>query len=232
MTARQEQSLRAEICDIGRRMYAREMGAANDGNISVRLDPERLLCTPTGVSKGFMAPEMLCVVDGNGELVAESPDGRRPSSEIKMHLRIYHDREDVTAVVHGHPLYATAFAVCGKGLDRQIMPESTVLLGAVPLVPFALPSTQQLPDSIAPYLQSYDALLLANHGALSYGTDLQSAYFKLEALEYYAKILFIADQMGGPNLFDEQTLAALIDLRRTRFTGLGRHPFLASDTPD
>lgn len=220
-------ALSEAICDIGRRMYAREMGAANDGNISARLDDERLLCTPTGVSKGFMTPDMLCVVDLDGALVESHTGARRPSSEIKMHSRVYRDRPDVRAVVHGHPLYATASAVCGKPLDRQIMPEATVLLGEVPVVPFALPSTRQLPDSIAPYLPNHDALLLANHGALTFGTDLYNAYFKLEALEYYAKMLFLTDQMGGPNEFDSGTLDALIDLRRNKFTGLGRHPFLS-----
>lgn len=222
----EEHVLRTTICDIGRRMYGREMGAANDGNISVRLDDEHLLCTPTGVSKGFMEPNMLCVVDRRGELAESRMDGRGPSSEIKMHLRVYDEREDVEAVVHGHPLYATASAVCGRSLDRQIMPETTVLLGKVPLVPFALPSTEELPDSITPYLPKHDALLLGNHGALAVGTDLQNAYFKLEALEYYAKILSITDQMGGPCEFESDTLAQLINLRRHKFTGLGRNPLL------
>lgn len=221
-----EQGLREAICDVGQRMYYREMGAANDGNISIRLDAKRLLCTPTGVSKGFMTPDMLCVVDYAGRLVESREDERRPSSEIKMHLRAYRDRDDIVAVVHGHPLYATASAICGRALDRQIMPEATVLLGEVPLVPFALPSTEELPDSITPYLAKHDALLLANHGALTLGGDLYAAYFKMEALEYYAKMLFLTDQMGGPKEFDNETLKRLVELRRTKFTGLGRHPFL------
>lgn len=225
-TVRDESALREAICDIGRRMYGREMGAANDGNISVRLDDDRLLCTPSGVSKGFMTPAQLCVVDRAGKLVDTRSDGLAPSSEIKMHLRVYDRRDDVAAVVHGHPLYATASAVCGRALDRQIMPEATVLLGEVPLVRFALPSTEELPDSITPYLANHDALLLANHGALAYGVDLQSAYFKLEALEYYAKMLFLTEQMGGANEFDADTLERLVDLRRHKFTGLGRNPLL------
>lgn len=221
-----EQSIRQAICDIGRRMYGREMGAANDGNISAKLDDERLICTPSGVSKGYMSPEILCVVDYEGRVLKAHPEHEKASSEIKMHLRAYRERPDIAAVVHGHPLYATAFAVCGIPLDKQIMPEATISLGSVPIVPFALPSTEDLPRSIAPYLAKHDAMLLENHGALAVGTNLQSAYFKLETMEFYAKILHIANHMGGPNVFDEDTLAQLIELRRHRFQKPGRHPFI------
>ncbi|MES1923937.1 class II aldolase/adducin family protein [Salinisphaera sp. T31B1] len=221
-----EQSLRRSICDIGRRMYAREMGAANDGNISVKLDEERLLCTPSGVSKGFMSPEILCIVDYEGQVLDAHPEHSKPSSELKMHLRAYRERPDISAVVHGHPLYATAFAVCGKPLNQQIMPEATISLGEVPVAPFALPSTEDLPRSIAPYLASHDAVLLENHGAVTVGINLQAAYFKLETLEFYAKVLHIANSMGGPNAFDEQTLEQLVNLRRDRFKKPGRHPLI------
>jgi L-fuculose-phosphate aldolase len=219
-----QSALREHICAIGRRLYQREMGAANDGNISVRLDAERLLCTPTGISKGFMAPDGLCLIDNDGALLAA--DGSRPSSEIRMHLQIYKQRPDVRAVVHAHPIYATVHAVCGKPLARQIMPEATLLLGEVPIAPYATPSTRALPDSITGYLQRYDALLLENHGALAYGTDLENAWFKMEALEHYAKIVYLAAQYGGAHEFAQAEIDKLVALRQTRFRLPGRHPFV------
>ncbi|HBM59873.1 MAG TPA: class II aldolase family protein, partial [Citreicella sp.] len=192
--------LREFICEIGRRAYNRGMGAANDGNISVLLDDGTLLCTPTGVSKGFMTPDMICRIDRSGELVEAG--AYRPSTEMKMHLCVYDRREDVKAVVHAHPLYATVHAICGKPLTQQIMPESTMFLGEVPLTPYGLPSTTELCDAIIPALDKHDAILLENHGALSYGHDLQSAYFKMEALDYYAKVVYLAAAYGGANEFN------------------------------
>lgn len=216
--------LREYICEIGRRAYAREMGAANDGNFSVLLDDGTLLCTPTSVSKGFMTPEMICRIDRQGALVEDK--GFRPSTEIKMHLCVYDHRPDVRAVVHAHPLYATVHAICGKPITQQIMPESTMFLGEVPLTPYALPSTSELSDAIAPYLDRYDALLLENHGALSYGHDLTSAYFKMEALDYYAKVVYLAAHYGGAREFNAEQIERLLDIRRTKFSQPGRHPFL------
>ncbi|RJS91496.1 class II aldolase/adducin family protein [Salinisphaera sp. Q1T1-3] len=219
-----EQTLREQICDVGKRLYQREMGAANDGNISVRLDDERLLCSPTAVSKGFMTPEMICVIDNDGEPVAGETN--RPSSEIKMHLHVYRHRPDVNAVVHAHPLYATVHAICGKPLTQQVMPESTILLGEVPIAPYGTPSTMDLPNSTTAYLARYDALLLENHGALSYGADLNNAHFKMEALDYYAKVVYLASQYGGAQEFSQAEVDKLIELRRTRFKLPGRHPFV------
>jgi L-fuculose-phosphate aldolase len=219
--------LREYICEIGRRAYAREMGAANDGNISVLLDDGTLLCTPTAVSKGFMKPEMICRIDRGGNLVEDQ--GYHPSTEIKMHLCVYDNREDVRAVVHAHPLYATVHAICGLPLTAQIMPESTMFLGEVPLTPYGLPSTDEISEAIMPYLERHDALLLANHGALTYGHDLTSAYFKMEALDYYAKAVYLARQYGGPKTFSAEQVENLLEVRRRKFASPGRHPFI--DTP-
>lgn len=216
--------LRAYICEIGRRAYAREMGAANDGNISVLLDDGTLLCTPTAVSKGFMTPDMICRIDRDGALVEDR--GYRPSTEMKMHLCVYDHRPDVRSVVHAHPLYATVHAICGKPMTAQIMPESTMFLGEVPLTPYGTPSTPELSDAIIPYLERHDALLLENHGALSYGHDLTSAYFKMEALDYYAKVLFLAAQYGGAREFNAEQIEKLLHIRRTRFASPGRHPLI------
>ena len=219
--------LREFICEVGRRAYMREMGAANDGNISVLLDDGTLLCTPTSVSKGFMKPEMICHIDRSGKLM---DDGRyRPSTEIGMHLCVYDHRDDVHSVVHAHPLYATVHAICGKPLTQQIMPESTMFLGEVPLTPYGLPSTRELSDAIIPYLQRHDALLLENHGALTYGHDLNSAYFKMEALDYYAKVVYLAASYGGAKEFNADQIEKLLDVRRKHFNQPGRHPFLNTE---
>lgn len=201
----------------------REMGAANDGNISVLLDDGTLLCTPTGVSKGFMTPDMVCLIDRRGNLI----DGAyKPSTEIQMHLCVYDHRDDVRSVVHAHPLYATVHAICGKPLTQQIMPESTMFLGEVPLTPYGLPSTSELSSAITPYLEEYDALLLENHGALTYGHDLNSAYFKMEALDYYAKAVYLAASYGGAKEFNAKQIEQLLEVRRKHFDQPGRHPFL------
>lgn len=216
--------LREFICDIGRRAWQKGMGAANDGNISILLDDDTVLCTPTGVSKGFMTPDMICRIDRAGNFV----DGGawKPSTETKMHLCVYDNRPDARAVVHAHPLYATVHAICGKPITQQIMPESTMFLGEVPLSPYALPSSEDLSRAIAPYLERHDAILLENHGALTCGHDLQSAWFKMEALDYYAKVVYLAAGYGGAHEFDRHEVERLVELKRTRFPSPGRHPFI------
>lgn len=218
------QDTREFICELGRRAYAKEMGAANDGNISSLLEDGTLLCTPTGVSKGFMTPDMICRIDRTGALVGENR--LRPSTETLMHLCVYDHRPDVKAVVHAHPLYATVHAICGKPLVQQIMPESTMFLGEVPLTPYALPSTTELSEAIIPALRNHDAILLENHGALTYGHDLQSAWFKMEALDYYAKVVYLAAGYGGAKEFNAEQIERLLDIRRTKFASPGRHPFI------
>ncbi|MFV0385350.1 class II aldolase/adducin family protein [Paracoccus sp. (in: a-proteobacteria)] len=220
----EHRDLKEFICEIGRRAYNRGMGAANDGNISCLLPDDTLLCTPTGVSKGFMTPDMICQIDRAGNVIGDN--GLRPSTEMKMHLCVYDHRRDVKAVVHAHPLYATVHAICGKPLTQQIMPESTMFLGEVPLTPYGLPSTSELCDAIIPALSRHDAILLENHGALSYGHDLQSAYFKMEALDYYARVVYLAAGYGGAREFDQDQIEKLLEVRRTRFNQPGRHPFI------
>lgn len=217
-------ALKREICDIGRRAWDKGMGAANDGNITVLLDDGTFLCTPTNTSKGFMTPDMICRIDRTGAPVEESR--WKPSSETRMHLTVYEARDDVRSVVHAHPLYATVHAICGKPLTQQIMPESTMFLGEVPLTPYGLPSTDELSDAIRPYLARHDALLLQNHGALTCGHDLQSAWFKMEALDYYAKVVFLASQYGGAHEFDQHEVDRLVALKNQRFPAPGRHPFI------
>ena len=203
-----EQTIREEICEIGRRMYTRRMVAANDGNLSVRLSENEVLCTPTGVSKGFMKPEQLCKVDLTGK-VLQMAEGFGPSSEVKMHLRVYQKRPDISAVVHAHPIFATTFAVMGRALDIPIMPEVIVNFGKVPLAPYGTPSTLEIPDAIEPYLADYEAILLESHGALTWAKDLMAAYMKMESVEFYAELLYRTMQLGGPRELSEEKLERL-----------------------
>lgn len=210
-----ETALREEICEIGRRMYGRRMVAANDGNISVKLSENEILCTPTGVSKGFMKPEQLCKIDITGN-VLEMEEGFGPSSEVKMHLRVYQKRPDMQAVVHAHPIFATSFAVMGQALEQPIMPEVIVNFGKIPLAPYGTPSTAEIPDAVEPYLADYQAILLEHHGALTWAKDLLSAYMKMESVEFYAELLYRTTQLGGPRELDEQKLERLYKITGRR----------------
>ncbi len=225
---RDEFEIKKEMCEIGKRVYERGMVASNDGNFSVKLSDHEFLCTPTGVSKGFMTPEYICKVDENCN-VLEASEGFRPSSEIKMHMRVYQKRRDVGAVVHAHPPYATTFAIAGIPLDRPIMTEAVVSLGSVPIAAYATPSTSEVPDSIEPYLQKYDAVLLEHHGALAYSDSLLNAYHKMESLEFYARLLWQAMLIDGAREITEDRVNKLYEIRRMMALP-GRHPAL--DIPD
>ena len=170
---------KAEILDAGRKIYQRGLVAANDGNLSVRVGDNALWVTPTGVSKGAMTEDMLVKLSLDGTVLEGT---RKPSSETKMHLRIYQENPAVRAVVHAHPPAATAFAAAGLPLDRPVLQEAVVQLGTVPVAPFALPGSQAVADSVAPYCQAYRALLLEYHGAVTWGTSMEQAHYRLECL--------------------------------------------------
>ena len=207
-----ESSLRADIVEIGRRMYARGYTASNDGNISVRLGSDRLLMTPKSVCKGFMTPDMMCVTDLDGRKLQGERD---PSSEMLMHLEVYRQRPDVQAVVHAHPPIATGFAVAGIPLDRAVLAEVLTTLGSVPIAAYATPSTKELPEAVRKYIRAHDGMLLANHGALTVGGDLYSAYFKMETVEHFAKISLVARLLGRENLISREEVMRLQELRGT-----------------
>ena len=205
-----ESQLRADIVEVGRRLYARGYTASNDGNLSVRLDAARLLMTPKSVCKGFMDPSMMCITDLDGKKLAGDRD---PSSEMQMHLEVYRQRPDVQAVVHAHPPIATAFAVAGIPLDRAVLAEVVTTLGSVPIADYATPSTKELPQAVSKYIKAHDGMLLANHGALTVGTDLFSAYYKMETIEHFAHISFIARMLGGERLLSKEEVLRLQGLR-------------------
>jgi L-fuculose-phosphate aldolase len=205
-----ESQLRADIVEIGRRMYARGYTASNDGNISCRLGPDRLLMTPKSVCKGFMTPDMMCITDLEGRKLQGDRD---PSSETLMHLEVYRQRPDVQAVVHAHPPTATGFAVAGIPLDRAVLAEVLTTLGSIPIAEYATPSTQELPDAVRKYIKAHDGMLLANHGALTVGGDLFGAYYKMETIEHFAKISLVARQLGRENLLSREEVNRLQELR-------------------
>ncbi|MDE5907424.1 MAG: class II aldolase/adducin family protein [Lachnospiraceae bacterium] len=219
-----EREMIQEMCEIGRRVYERGMVAANDGNFSVKLNENEFLCTPTGVSKGFMTPEAICRIDADGRLL-EANGNFKPSSEMKMHLRVYKERSDVQAVVHAHPPYATTFAAAGIPLEKPVLSEAILTLGKVPVARYGTPSTQEVPDAVAEYLPYYDAMLLANHGALTYGDSLMNAYHKMESVEFYARILYQIQMLGGAKELSPEQVEDIYEIRRK--SGMaGRHPAL------
>ena len=205
-------SIAADVVEVGRRLWTRGYVASNDGNISVRIDPERLLMTPASVSKGFMTPDMMVVTDLEGRLLSGAP-GRKPSSEIQMHLVVYRERPDVGAVVHAHPPLSTGFAVAGIPLDRAVLAEVVTTLGSIPIAEYGTPSTQELADAVAPYVRLHDGLLLANHGALALGKDLFGAYYKMETIEHFARISLVARMLGGERLLSREEVLRLQNLR-------------------
>jgi L-fuculose-phosphate aldolase len=208
----QDEQLRKDIVEIGRRLWLRGFVASNDGNISVRLGADRLLMTPASVSKGFMTEEMMVITDLDGTPVSGAP-GRKASSEILMHLVAYRQRPDVAAVVHAHPPLSTGFAVAGIALDRAVLAEVVTTLGSIPIADYGTPSTRELADTVAPYVKAHDGLLLANHGALALGKDLFSAYYKMETIEHFARISLVARQLGRENLLSREEVLRLQDLR-------------------
>jgi L-fuculose-phosphate aldolase len=205
-----ETQARADIVEVGRRLWHQGFVASNDGNISVRLGPDRVLTTPKSVSKGFMTPEMLVITDLTGQKVGGERDA---SSELKMHLEVYHQRPDVGAVVHAHPATATGFAVAGVPLTRAVLAEVITTLGGIPIAEYATPSTAELPAAIRSYIKAHDGLLLANHGALAVAADVFTAYHRMETIEHFAKISLVARLLGREHLISREEVARLQNLR-------------------
>jgi L-fuculose-phosphate aldolase len=189
-----EKECRQDIVDVGRYVWQKGWIAANDGNISVKLNADRYLCTPTGVCKGLMQPDDLIVCDAKGNKL----EGRKErTSEFDMHLTVYNLRPDIGAVVHAHPPVATGYAAAGKPLNLALLPEVIIGLGCVPLADYGLPGTKELTEPMLPYIPKYDAILMGNHGAVCYGEDVHKAYFRMETVEHFARISLVAELLGG-----------------------------------
>ncbi len=214
------EQIKQEICEVGHRLYNHGFVAANDGNISVKVNENEYYCTPTGVSKGSLTPEMIIKIDGEGNKL----EGKlNPSSEIKMHLRVYRERPDVNAVVHAHPPVATAFTVAGIPLDRYILPEAVLTIGDIPTCEYGTPSTMEIPDSLMPYIQEHDAFMLKNHGALTVGNTLNRAFFTMEEVEFNANIMKMAMELGKIEEIPAEQMEKLMDLR-VKMGIPGKHP--------
>ena len=212
--------IKKEICEVGLKLWQKGFVAANDGNISVKISDNEFYCTPTGVSKASLTPDMIIKVDRDGKKL----EGKlNPSSEIKMHMRVYRERPDVMAVVHAHPPVATAFTVADIDLDQYVLPEAVLTIGAVPTCDYGTPSTMEIPDSLDPYLQDHDAFLLRNHGALTVGCNLTKAFFVMEEVEFNAVICKHAMDLGAVHEISNDQLKKLMDLRK-KMNLPGRHP--------
>jgi L-fuculose-phosphate aldolase len=203
--------LKLEICEFGRRIYNKGFAAGNDGNISYRLSEKEVLCTPTLISKGFMKPEDLCIVDMHGNQLAGT---RKRSSEILLHLTILRERPDVNSVVHCHPPHATAFAVAREPIPQCVLPEIEVFLGEVPITPYKTPGTQAFADTVLPFVQKASIMILANHGTVSLGETIERAYWWTEILDAYCRILLLAKDLGRVNYFTEAETRELLALKR------------------
>ena len=205
-----EQELRHEIVEIGKLVYQKGWVAANDGNISIRVGENRILCTPTGVSKGAMSADDMIVCDMRGTKI----EGRlERTSEIAMHTKIYSLRPDIKSVVHAHPPVATGFAAAGRSLNLALLPEVIIGLGCIPLAGYGLPGTPALTDGMLPYIPMYDALLMENHGAVCYGENVRKAFFKMETLEHFARVTFVAEMLGGAKVLPKAEVDKLFDSR-------------------
>jgi len=208
--AKSERELRQDIVDIGRLVYQKGWVAANDGNITIRLSPDRILATPTGISKGMMHVDDLIIVDKQGSKL----EGRREcTSEIFMHCTVYNMRPDIHSVLHAHPPVATGFATAGRPLDQALLPEVIIGLGCVPLAAYGLPGTPALTEPMLPLIPKYDAIMMGNHGAVCYGEDVYKAFFKMETVEHFARIALVAELLGGANVLPKTEVNKLLDSR-------------------
>ncbi len=220
-----EEQIKEQICDVCNKMWQLGWVAANDGNVSAKIDQDTFLCTPTGISKSFITPDKLIKINSKGEIL-EANESYKPSSEIKMHLRVYQERADVGAVVHAHPPVATSFALAHIPLDTYSLIENAIVIGSVPITPFGTPSTNEVPDAIAPFLSEHDVLLLENHGALAMGTDVITAYYRMETLELVAKTSFHARMLLNGQEEAEiprEKLETLFEMRKN-YGVTGKHP--------
>lgn len=199
------------ICEVGRRLYDKGFAAANDGNITVRIGENRVLCTPTGVSKGFLKPDDICTIDLEGNQLAGT---KKRTSEALLHLTIYKERPEIKGVLHCHPPHATAFAVAREPIPKCVLPEVEVFLGEVPIARYETPGTQRFADTIRSYLHDCNTIILANHGTVAFAEDVMKAYFNTEIIDAYCRILLLARQLGPINYLNEHEVGELLEFKK------------------
>ncbi len=205
-----EEEHRRDICTVGRWIHGRGFVASTDGNISLRLDPRRVLTSPTAISKGMMTPDDLVITDLEGRKIS----GRRnPSSELAMHLLIYKRRPDVNAVCHAHPPVATGYAAAGLPLNKALVSEVVLVLGCIPVARYGTPGTPELAEALEPLISHYDAILMANHGVVTYGPDLLTAFFRMETTEHFARVALVTELLGKQVLLSSGDVEKLLAAR-------------------
>jgi L-fuculose-phosphate aldolase len=202
--------IKQDICEIGRRLYEKGFAAANDGNITVRISDNEVLCTPTMHSKGFLKPDDISLVDMTGKQLAGS---KKRSSEALLHLEIYKQRPDIKSVVHCHPPHATAFAVAREPIPQCVLPEVEVFLGDVPITKYETPGGQAFADTVLPFVKKTNVIILANHGTVSFGENVERAYWWTEILDAYCRILLLSKQVGKVNYLNERESSELLELK-------------------
>jgi L-fuculose-phosphate aldolase len=205
-----QKELRKELVFFGRMLHKRHYVSGCDGNLSVRLDTDQILTTPTGMCKALLKPEHMVLVDLKGSLLAGS---FQPSSEIQMHLTIYKKRPDIRAVVHAHPYVATGIGCAGIGLTEPICSELVLTLGEIPLAPYAMPGTSAVSDSLAPFIEDHEAILMQNHGVVAYDRTLSQAYMNMETVEHSARIMLVSKLMGSQKPLNADQVCQLLDLK-------------------
>lgn len=198
------------IIELGKRAYNRGFVASNDGNISIRLDDDKFLITASGKSKGYLTYDDILLCNMQGEIIEGTG---RASSEIRMHVMVYQERNDVKGIFHAHPVYGTTLAVAGIPLDEPILVEVIVAIGKIPLVEYGTPGTDSLPNNIKKYVKEYEAFLLEKHGVLTIGTDVETAYYRMETVEHFAKIFFNLKQLGTYQVMDKDEVEKLYKAR-------------------
>ncbi len=209
--AKTEREYRQDIVEIGKIVWQKGWIAANDGNLTIRLDQNRVLCTPTGVCKGMMHPDDLIICDMQGNKISGT---KERTSEIAMHVTVYNMRPDIHAILHAHPPVSTGYASAGRSLNLALLPEVVIALGCVPLAAYGLPGTPELTEPLLPLIPKYDALLMGNHGALCYGDDIYKAFFRMETVEHFARISLVTELLGGATVLPRQEVDKLIESRK------------------
>ena len=201
---------REQLCEIGKRLRLKNFVVSNDGNLSCRLDEDRILATPTRISKGFMNPDDLVIVDPEGKQIGGH---KKPTSELKLHLEVYRKRPDISAVVHAHPPHATAFAIARTDLPKCVLPEVEIFLGQIPITDYATPGSAEFAKTVDPYIRDHYAFILASHGALTLGEEPFDAYYKMETLDQYCNILMLARQIGEWKTLDYKSMQELFKVK-------------------
>lgn len=213
MFPERESAARRELFEICRLAYQRGYLCGTEGNLSVRLGGGLLLSTPASSCKGLLTEDEFIITDMKGNLAGANNGGGRPSTELKMHLLAYESRPDVSAVMHAHPTVTVSFTVAGKSLSKPILPEVVCNLGNIPVASYATPSTDEVPDSLRPFITDYDAIVLDHHGALTVGTSIRDAFFKMETLEHHAQTLLFAELLGGAISLTDEQINKLLSIR-------------------